>query len=165
MLHLFSKTETNMKKIALIIAMISLQSCITVKVNADVDSNNFYRKVDNPNIKSQGTFFDKGVGDSKWSNSNGDNWTKAKFEDASGTSYIKLNISKSLTANFHSNIKLEGEMNFEIVDQNNEVVFNRQLTNSKEENFTVDLTKGDYQVRWNSMNATGSYFLEWKQDK
>lgn len=36
MLHLFSKTETNMKKIALIIAMISLQSCITVKVNADV---------------------------------------------------------------------------------------------------------------------------------
>ena len=44
-------------------------------------------------------------------------------------------------------------------------MFNRQLTNSKEENFTVDLTKGDYQVRWNSMNATGSYFLEWKQDK
>ena len=41
-----------MKKIALIIAMISLQSCITVKVNADVDSNSFYRKVDNPNIKS-----------------------------------------------------------------------------------------------------------------
>lgn len=154
-----------MKKIAFIIAMISLQSCITVKVNADVDSNNFYRKVDNPNIKSQGTFFDKGVGDSKWSNSNGDNWTKAKFEDASGTSYIKLNISKSLTVHFHSNIKLEGEMNFEIVDQNNEFVFNRQLTNSKEENFTVDLTKGDYQVRWNSMNATGSYFLEWKQDK
>ena len=133
-----------MKKIALIIAMISLQSCITVKVNADVDSNNFYRKVDNPNIKSQGTFFDKGVGDSKWSNSNGDNWTKAKFD---------------------SNIKLEGEMMFEIVDQNNEVVFNRQLTNSKEENFTVDLAKGDYQVRWNSTNATGSYFLEWKQDK
>ena len=71
-----------MKKIALIIAMISLQSCITVKVNADVDSNSFYRKVDNPNIKSQGTFFYIGVGDSKWSNSNGDNWTKAKFDNA-----------------------------------------------------------------------------------
>ncbi len=56
-------------------------------------------------------------------------------------------------------------MMFEIVDQNNEVVFNRQFTNSKEENFTVDLAKGDYQVRWNSTNATGSYFLEWKQDK
>ena len=56
-------------------------------------------------------------------------------------------------------------MNFEIVDQNNEVVFNRQLTNSKEENFNLDLAKGDYQVRWNSTNATGSYFLEWKEEK
>ncbi len=154
-----------MKKITLIIAMISLQSCITVKVNADVDSNSFYRKVDNPNIKSQGTFFDKGVGDSKWSNSNGDNWTKAKFDDASGTSYIKLKLSKSLTVSFHSDIHLKGEMNFEIVDQNNEVLFNRQLTNSKEENFKLDLAKGDYQVRWNSTNATGSYFLEWKEEK
>lgn len=34
-----------MKKIALIIAMISLQSCITVKVNADVDSNSFIEKL------------------------------------------------------------------------------------------------------------------------
>ncbi|WP_282629054.1 hypothetical protein [Empedobacter sedimenti] len=154
-----------MKKIALIIAMISLQSCITVKVNADVDSNGFYRKVNNPNIKSQGTFFDKRVGDSKWSNSNGDNWTKAKFEDASGTSYIKLKLSKSLTANFHSDIHLKGEMIFEIVDQHKEVVFNRKMINSKEENFTVDLPKGDYEIRWNSTNATGSYFLEWKEEK
>ena len=80
-------------------------------------------------------------------------------------SYIKLKLSKSLTVSFHSNIKTVGEMNFEIVDQNNEVVFNRQLTNSKEENFKLDLAKGDYQVRWNSTNATGSYFLEWKEEK
>ncbi|MGV0828541.1 hypothetical protein ACTS9C_06600 [Empedobacter brevis] len=154
-----------MKKIALIIAMISLQSCITVKVNADIDSTSFYSKANNPNMKAQGTFFEKGVGDSKWSNSNGDNWTKAKFEDASGTSYIKLNIAKSLTANFHSNIKTDGEIHFEIIDENGKVLVTRHLTNSKEENFTVDLPVGEYQVRWNSTNATGSYFLEWKEEK
>lgn len=154
-----------MKKIALIIAMISLQSCITVKVNADIDSTSFYSKVNNPNMKAQGTFFEKGIGDSRWSNSNGDNWTKAKFEDASGTSYIKLNIAKSLTANFHSNIKTDGEIHFEIIDENGKVLVTRHLTNSKEENFTVDLPVGEYQVRWNSTNATGSYFLEWKEEK
>lgn len=154
-----------MKKIALIIAMISLQSCITVKVNADVDSNSFYAKTTNPNIKSQGTFFENGVGDSKWSNSNGDNWTKAKFEDASGTSYIKLKVSKSLTANFHSNIRIDGELHFEVVDKNQNVLFTRHLTNSKEENFTLDLPSGEYQIRWKSTNATGSYFLEWKEEK
>lgn len=154
-----------MKKIALIIAMISLQSCITVKVNADIDSTSFYSKVNNPNMKAQGTFFEKGVGDSKWSNSNGDNWTKAKFEDASGTSYIKLNIAKSLTANFHSNIKTDGDIHFEIIDEKGEALVTRHLANSKEENFTVDLPVGEYQVRWNSTNATGSYFLEWKEEK
>ena len=154
-----------MKKIALIIAMISLQSCITVKVNADIDSTSFYSKVNNPNMKAQGTFFEKGIGDSRWSNSNGDNWTKAKFEDASGTSYIKLNIAKSLTANFHSNIKTDGEIHFEIIDESGKALVTRHLTNSKEENFTVDLPVGEYQVRWNSTNATGSYFLEWKEEK
>ncbi|MGV0754037.1 hypothetical protein [Empedobacter brevis] len=154
-----------MKKIALIIAMISLQSCITVKVNADIDSTSFYSKANNPNMKAQGTFFEKGVEDSKWSNSNGDNWTKAKFEDASGTSYIKLNIAKSLTANFHSNIKTDGEIHFEIIDENGKALVTRHLANSKEENFTVDLPVGEYQVRWNSTNATGSYFLEWKEEK
>ena len=89
----------------------------------------------------------------------------ASEQQATAQLIKQLGDIKSLTANFHSNIKLEGEMIFEIVDQNNEVVFNRQLTNSKEENFTVDLAKGDYQVRWNSTNAIGSYFLEWKQDK
>ncbi|WP_413533028.1 hypothetical protein [Empedobacter brevis] len=153
-----------MKKIALIIAMISFQSCITVKVNADVDSETFYKNFDNPNIKSQGTFFDKGITDSKWSNSNGDNWTKAKFDDISGTSYIKLNVSKKITVNFHSIVQLDGKINFEIVDQNNQVIFNSQLKNSKEEKFALDLAKGDYQVRWTSTNAKGSYFLEWKQD-
>lgn len=153
-----------MKKITLIIAIISLQSCITVRVNTDVDSNSFYSKANNPNIKSQGTFFDKGVNDSKWSNSNGDNWTKAKFENATGVSYIKLNISKSLTANFHSNIKIDGEVHFDIIDNSQNVVLSRHLTNSKEENFTVDLPVGNYQVRWNTTNAKGSYFLEWKED-
>ena len=52
-----------MKKIALIIAMISLQSCISVRVNADVDSNSFYQKANNPNINAQGTFFENGVND------------------------------------------------------------------------------------------------------
>lgn len=154
-----------MKKIALIIAMISLQSCITVKVNADVDSNSFYAKTTNPNIKSQGTFFENGVGDSKWSNSNGDNWTKAKFEDASGISYIKLNVSKNVTANFHSNIRIDGELHFEVVDKNQNVLFTRHLIKSKEENFTLDLSAGDYQIRWNSKNTSGSYFLEWKEEK
>ena len=154
-----------MKKIALIIAMISLQSCISVRVNADVDSNNFYQKADNPNINFQGTFFENGVNDSKWSNSNGKNWTKAKFEDATVTSFVKFETTKKLTVNFHSNIKVEGDVRFEIIDETKNVLFERDLTQSKEENFTIDFPKaGNYKIRWISKNATGSYFLLWKQD-
>lgn len=155
-----------MKKIALIIALISLQSCITVRVNADVDSSSFYSKETNPDIKVQGTFFENGTNDSKWSNSNGDNWTKASFKDASVTSYVKFETTKSLTANFHHKLKLEGSVRFEIIDENKNVLFSRDFKDSKEENFTVDFPKaGNYQIRWVSKEASGSYFLEWKQEK
>ena len=163
LLHLLIKA--NMKKIALIIAMISLQSCISVRVNADVDSNSFYKKADNPSINAQGTFFENGVNDSKWSNSNGSNWTKAKFDDASVTSFVKFETTKKVSVNFHSNIKLEGNIRFEIIDESKNVLFSRDLTKDKEENFSVDFPNaGNYQIRWISKNATGSYFLEWKQD-
>ncbi len=56
-------------------------------------------------------------------------------------------------------------MRFEIIDETKNVLFERDLTQSKEENFTIDFPKaGNYKIRWISKNATGSYFLEWKQD-
>ena len=63
------------------------------------------------------------------------------------------------------NIKLEGNIRFEIIDESKNVLFSRDLTKDKEENFSVDFPNaGNYQIRWISKNATGSYFLEWKQD-
>lgn len=155
-----------MKKIAvLIIAIFTLQSCISVRVNADIDPNAHYTKADNPNIKVQGTYFVEGFSDEKWSNSNNYNSTKAKFEKSTGTTYIKLDVKKKMSVEFRSIIKLKGDLNFKIIDKNESILFERHLNDSKEEVFTVDFPKsGDYQIIWNQQAATGSYFLEWKEN-
>lgn len=155
-----------MKRIAVfIVAIFTLQSCISVRVNADVDPNAHFTKADNPNIKVQGTYFVEGFSDVSWSNSNNYNSAKAKFEKSAGTTYIKLNIKKKMSVEFRSDIKLKGNLNFTIIDNNQNVLFERSLNDSKEEIFSVDFPKsGEYQVRWNQQNATGSYFLEWKEN-
>lgn len=155
-----------MKKLAvLVVAIFTLQSCISVRVNADVDPNARFTKADNPNIKVQGTYFVEGFSDTKWSNSNNYNSAKAKFDESTGTTYIKLDIKKKMSVEFRSVVNLKGNLEFKIIDKNENVLFERSLNDSKEEIFTVDFPKsGEYQVRWTQKEATGSYFLEWKED-
>ncbi|WP_313386595.1 hypothetical protein [Chishuiella sp.] len=153
-----------MKKIIIVaLAIFSLQSCISVRVNADVDSRASFSNAETPNITAEGTFFENGVKDSKWSNSNGSNWTKAKFENATGTTYIKLKTKKSLKVDFRSVIHIEGDLAFEIIDANKAVLY-ASNAETEEGRFSVNFPKeGEYQIRWKSTSATGNYFLEWKE--
>lgn len=142
---------------------LSFTSCISVKVNHEDGLNKVYSTYINPNLSAQGTYFENGVKDSEWSNQNSPNTTQAKFKKANGISYIKLMAKKNMKVEFHHQLKVEGRMRFEILDAKETVIFERDLSQNREEHFDLKLQEGEYIVRWNAHDANGSYFLEWKE--
>ena len=149
--------------ILLAIAAFTFTSCISVKINNEEGLNKVYANHKNSNISAKGTYFENGIVDSDWSNENSSNATKAKFKKANGVSYIKLNTKKKVEVEFHHQVKVEGNIKFEIVDATKNVVFQRDLSQNSDENFELKLNEGEYTIRWDAKNANGSYFLEWKE--
>ena len=147
----------------LLLVMLSLQSCISVKISNDKFDKKQYENVRNTNLTASGTYFENGNVDKDWSNQNSNNSTHASFRDASGISFIKLKANKNVSVQFHHLVKLEGKIKFEVINSKNEVVLERDLNNSIEENFNLELNSGEYVIRWEAKKANGFYFLEWKQ--
>lgn len=152
-----------MKKYYLFLAVIALQSCISVRFNSNSDHNKVFKNVSNPNITSTGTFLDFEIKDENWGNENTFNSTFAKFKNSKGNSSIKLKVNRQSIVEFNHKIRVDGDIKFEIINQNDKVIYTKDFTSNVEDNFKLDLNRGEYIVKWTAKNATGNYFLEWKE--
>ena len=130
-------------------------------VNAQQD----VKDSDNKFLISSGTYFDSKVTDSKWSNSNGKSYTKAKFSDYSGMSHVNLSAKKTMSVFLDYKIELKkGGLTMEVVDSKGNVIFQHDFTQTEEATVTVDLKKEEnYQIRFTGKQAKGSYFSQWKE--
>ena len=152
-----------MKKLILLLALFSIQSCISVRFNTTSEHNKEFKNVSNPNITATGTFLDFEVKDENWGNENTFNSTFARFKNSRGNSSIKLKVDQQSLVEFNHKVKTDGSLKFEIINQKDEVIFTKDFNSNVEDNFNLELKKGEYIVKWTANNATGSYFLEWKE--
>ncbi len=120
---------------------------------------------DNKSLVSSGTYFDSKITDSKWSNSNGKSYTKAKFSDYTGTSHANLSAKKTMSVFLDYKIELKkGGLTMEVADGKGNVIFKHDFTQTEEATVTVDLKKEEnYQIRFTGKQAKGSYFCQWKE--
>lgn len=121
---------------------------------------------ENKLLVSSGTYFDSQIEDKGWRNSNGKSYTSANYSDYSGLSYVKLFAMKPMNAALNYTIEIKkGELEIEVVDSNNNVVFKKDFTASEKGIANIDLKQGeDYQIRFNGRQAKGSYFCQWKEN-
>ncbi|MGC4040597.1 MAG: hypothetical protein QM710_07400 [Flavobacterium sp.] len=121
---------------------------------------------DNKSLVSSGTYFGSKITDSKWGNVNGKSYTSANYSEYSGFTYVKLFAMKPMNVALNYEVELEkGELEIEVVDSKNEVVFKQNFPASKKGSTNVDLKQGeDYQIRFNGKQAKGSYFCQWKEN-
>lgn len=122
--------------------------------------------VENKSLVSSGTYFDNKITDNKWSNANGKSYTKASYSDYSGLSHVKLSAKKKMSVALDYEIEVKkGELEMQVVDSKNQVVFRHNFTASEKGNTTVDLKQGEeYQIRFTGKQAKGSYFCQWKEN-
>lgn len=152
-----------MRKFFYLLFLISLQACVTVKVNSTDDQNSSFRQIKNPNLSATGTFLDFEKKDDHWSNHNTFNSTQAEFKNSVGNSSIKLKVKKNTDVQFHHQLKIKGEIKMEIINARNEVIYSKNYTNDTEEHFELKLKSGEHIIKWTANDANGSYFLEWKE--
>ena len=152
-----------MKNLILLLAVFSLHSCISVRVDKTDEVNKVFSHVKNPNVSATVTFLDFEIKDDNWSNQNSFNSTQAKFKNSVGNSSIKLKVTKHTRIDFHHQLRVKGNIKFEIIQPNDEVIYTKEFSSNKEENFSLDLKRGEYIVKWTAQNADGSYYLEWKE--
>lgn len=119
--------------------------------------------VKNPNIQTSGTHFVNPTNEKSWSNANGDSYTKAKYNAYNGSTFVKLNVKKDLNLALNYDFKVEkGQLEIQIVDSNDVVLFQKSFTKSEIGNTKFTFKKNEnYQIRFIGTDTKGSYFCQW----
>lgn len=152
-----------MKKILFLLTLATLQSCLSVRVHTTDDTLNYFKNVSNPNVYATGTYLDFEQQNEQWSNQNTSYSTSAKFSHSTGNSSVLLHVNRITKVDFHHEIELKGRMKFEVINPQNEIVYTKDFTQLTHDNFSLNLKKGKYVVKWTAQNASGRYALEWRE--
>lgn len=119
--------------------------------------------VTNKYIKAYGTQFTEPVKDKKWGNENGSSFTKAKYSEYEGETFVKITTSKDVTTLLKYSIKVKkGTLEMIVVDSRNEVLFRKSF--SKDEKGETELLFQDnqeYKIKFIGQQTAGSYFCQW----
>lgn len=115
---------------------------------------------------SSGTYFDSKITESQWGNTNGKSYTSANYSEYTGFTYVKLLAMKPMKVALSYEIELKkGELEMQVVDSNNTVIFEQNFTASEKGIADIGLEQGkDYQIRFNGKQAKGAYFCQWKEN-
>ena len=115
------------------------------------------------NIVSNGTHFVESVKDKKWSNSNGDDFTRASFVEFSGSCYVNLEVKESATVDFHSLMEVKrGKIEVKLMDEDETVYFYCSTTEKCIVRKDVVLEKGKkYRLYFTGVDAKGKYLVKW----
>jgi len=119
--------------------------------------------VENTSIQASGTYFSESVKDSKWSNSNGNSYTKAKYSNYDGETFVKISSThtKETTLRFDVTVK-KGELEIQFVNSKNEILFQDIFYKSQEKNLEITLEKDEqYQIKFIGKETKGAYFCQW----
>lgn len=119
--------------------------------------------VDNHSLQSSGTYFSEAVTDSKWKNSNGNSYTKASYVNYDGETYVKLQSNSTTETNLRFDVKVKkGELEIQVVNSKNEILFQSQFYKDEEKNLTITLEKNElYRIKFIGKETKGSYFCQW----
>lgn len=119
--------------------------------------------IKNPNIQSSGTHFANPTTDKKWSNANGNSYTKAKYSEYDGITFVKLSTVKDLNLSLQFDIKVEkGQLEMQVVDSKNEILFEKSFTKNEIGNTEFSLkSEENYQIKFIGTKTKGSYFCQW----
>lgn len=123
--------------------------------------------IKNPNIQSSGTHFVQPTTDKKWGNTNGDSFTKAKYSEYDGITFVKLSVAKDLNLSLQFDIKAEkGQLEMQVVDSKNEILFQKSFIKNEIGNTEFALKRGEnYQIKFIGTRTKGSYFCQWIEKK
>ena len=115
-------------------------------------------------IKSSGTHFVDGIKDKSWSNTNGENFTNAKFKSYSGSCYALLEVDETVEVSFHAFSKIKaGRLEFKLIDEKENQYFYCSATKECELLKDVILEKGKkYKLLFTGANANGNYEVTWE---
>lgn len=119
------------------------------------------------NIKSDGTHFIDGVKDTKWNNSNGNDFTKASFSDFTGSCYVFLEVDQTTEVSFKSLSEVKkGRIEVKLIDEDENNYFYCSTTNECDLQKDVVLEKGKkYRLYFTGDHAKGKYLVNWKIKK
>ncbi|MDR6966662.1 hypothetical protein J2X31_000660 [Flavobacterium arsenatis] len=119
------------------------------------------------NIKSDGTHFIDGVKDSKWSNSNGKDFTNASFSDFNGSCYVNLEVDRTTEVSFRSLSEVKkGRIEVTLLDENENKYFYCNTTDKCDLQKDIVLEKGKkYRLYFTGDHAKGKYVVNWKLKK
>lgn len=125
------------------------------------------RDVHNPSITSWGTSFVTPVTDAKWSNANGNSYTKAKFAGFTGETQSGMTASADVETTIHLSVQLsKGTLRVVFEDEAGNAVFEKSFSESAEFTTLAKLqTDVNYKVRFIGDNAKGSYVCQWIENE
>lgn len=119
--------------------------------------------VTNEHIKAYGTHFTEPVKDKKWANENGSSFTKAKYSEYEGETFVKITTSKEVNTLLKYAIKVKkGTLEMIVVDSRNEVLFQKSFSkDEKGETEVVFQENQEYKIKFIGQQTAGSYFCQW----
>jgi hypothetical protein len=117
----------------------------------------------NNHIKAEGTHFTEPVKDKKWANENGNTYTKARYSEYEGETFVKITTSKEVNTLLKYTVKVKkGTLEMIVVDSRNEVLFQKSF--SKDENGETEVLfqeNQEYKIKFIGQQTAGSYFCQW----
>jgi len=142
-----------MQKFLLLIAFLILSS-FSLFAQSDVK---------NAHIEAHGTHFAQPVKDKKWKNENGRSFTKAKYTEYDGETYVKINTSKDVIVVLKYEIKVgKGELEMVVADTQDKVLFRKTFSEDVKNETEVSFQKDqEYRIKFIGKQTGGSYFCQW----
>lgn len=120
----------------------------------------------NPHIHASGTHFLTPPTDSRWSNTNGQSFTKAKYSNFEGVTAVKvIAYDKQVAVVLEADVKVtKGALQLQVVNSKGEIVFEKTATHN--EKFQTEITLDvyeEYQIRFIGQQTKGSYYCQWTE--
>lgn len=117
----------------------------------------------NNHIKAEGTHFTEPVKDKKWANENGNTYTKARYSEYEGETFVKINASKDANTLLKYDIKVKkGTLEMRVVNSQNEVLFQKSFSkDEKGETEVLFQENQEYKIKFLGQQTAGSYFCQW----
>lgn len=122
-------------------------------------------KTENTHIEAHGTHFSQPIKDKKWRNENGNSFTKAKYAEYDGETFVKINTSKDITAVLKYEIKVgKGELEMIVADTQDQVLSQKTFLGDSKGNTEVSFKKDqEYRIKFIGKQTSGSYFCQWTE--